>query len=152
MLQTPFSKNALRFLKSQKDEAGCQLKIDEIIRQIYNNVIQTAERKTETVYMFDIGTAEMTQNILGTVQLKTEAPPINGNLNYYSLNITHEDIFKNKDAILNKLSALFPECRVEHKRKRVFIKKNTKSTDKVVDKNNETQSVTTNDFIVVDWS
>ena len=147
MSQTPFSKNTLQSLKSQKDEAGRQLKIDEIVRQIYNNVIKTAERKTETIYIFDIGTAE-SQNILGTVQLKTEAPPINGNISYYSLNITHDDILKNKDAILNKLSTLFPGCRVEHKKKKIFIKI-VKSTDKVVDKDN---AITINDFIVVDWS
>ena len=109
MSLTPFSRENMRTLKSQKDEEGHQRKLEDVVRNIYASAVSFAERTAEITYRFAI------QN---GYQQNVSIPSTIPSNHYQSIQfqITKEFIVGNMDEILTRLRRLFPDCSVEYKK------------------------------------
>ena len=54
MSLTPFSRENMRDLKAQKDEEAHIMKINSVVKQLYEETVRFAERNEETVYKINI--------------------------------------------------------------------------------------------------
>lgn len=154
MSLTPFSRENMRTLKSQKDEEGHQRKLEEVVRNIYASAVSFAERNAETTYRFAFQNGYQ-QN----VSIPSTIPsnyPLN-HLQYISFQITKEFIVGNMDEILTRLHSLFPECSVEYKKVSMARGRDGKdydisNLDEKLRPFIDTTRAQTNEYIVIDWS
>ena len=110
MSLTPFSRENMRALKSQKDEEGHQRKLEQVVRNIYISVVRFAERTTETIYQYRIQNGHYNSvHIPSTI-------PSNNHLESIPFDINKDYIMGNMDEILARLRLLFPDCSVEYKK------------------------------------
>ena len=150
MSLTPFSRENMRTLKSQKDEEGHQRKLEEVVRNIYSSAVSFAERNAETIYRFTIQNGYQ-QNVVIPSTI-----PSNHNLQSI-LHINREYIVKNVDEILTRLRSLFPECSVEYKTVSMAMGRDGKEYDisNLDDKLRpfiDTSRAQTKEYIIIDWT
>lgn len=149
MSLTPFSRETMRTLKSQKDEEGHQRKLEEVVRNIYASAVSFAERNPQTTYRFAI------QN--GYQQNVSIPSTIPSNHLHILLQITKEFIVGNMDEILTRLRSLFPECSVEYKKVSMARGRDGKdydisNLDEKLRPFIDTTRAQTNEYIVIDWT
>jgi hypothetical protein len=93
----PFSRNDLQQLKAKKDEQIRISRIDQVVNQIYSNVI----------------------NLAGTHTIVSTGHGQNQNYeSKYNYQISFPDpkfCENNKDDIINSLKKLFPDCSIDYK-------------------------------------
>ena len=150
MSLTPFSRENMRTLKSQKDEEGHQRKLEEVVRNIYSSAVSFAERNAETIYRFTIQNGYQ-QNVVIPSTI-----PSNHNLQSI-LHINREYIVKNVDEILTRLRSLFPECSVEYKTVSMAMGRDGKEYDisNLDDKLRpfiDIYRAQTKEYIIIDWT
>jgi len=147
MSLTPFSRENMRTLKSQKDEEGHQRKLETIVKDIYTNTVRFAEVSDNTRY---------NRFLLGNNYSSVHVPSIltHSGLNYQ---ITKEFILGNIDEILTRLRILFPECSVEYKKVSMAMGRDGKeydisNLDEKLRPFIDTSRAQTKEYIVIDWS
>jgi len=147
MSLTPFSRENMRTLKSQKDEEGHQRKLETIVKDIYTNTVRFAEVSDNTTY---------NRFLLGNNYSSVHVPSIltHSGLNYQ---ITKEFILGNMDEILTRLRILFPECSVEYKKVSMAMGRDGKeydisNLDEKLRPFIDTSRAQTKEYIVIDWS
>jgi len=151
MSLTPFSRENMRALKSQKDEHGHQRRLEEVVRNIYTSVVRFAERTTKTIYMFRIQNGHYNSvHIPSTI-------PSNNYLESIPFDINKDYIMGNMDEILTRLRSLFPDCSVEYKK--VSMARGSDGKDYDISNLDEklrpfidTARAETKEYIVIDWS
>jgi hypothetical protein len=150
MSLTPFSRENMRTLKSQKDEEGHQRKLEEIVRNIYASAVSFAERTAETTYRFAI------QN---GYQQNVSIPSTIPSNHYQSIQfqITKEFIIGNMDEILTRLRSIFPDCSVEYKKVSMARGRDGKeydisNLDEKLRPFIDVSRAQTNEYIVIDWT
>lgn len=148
MSLTPFSRENMRTLKSQKDEEGHQRKLEKVVKDIYIAAVRLAEQTTESTYRFILAN----NFTCGGVSI----PSITSN-HQLSFQITKEYIVENMDEILSRLRILFPECSVEYKKVSMARGRDGKdydisNLDEKLRPFIDTTRAHTNEYIVIDWS
>ena len=148
MSLTPFSRENMRALKSQKDEEGHQRKLEQVVGNIYTSAVSFAERNVETTYRFAI------QNVYHIWVAIPSIIPSNHNL---QLQINKDYIMGNMDEILTRLRILFPDCSVEYKKVSMARGRDGKdydisNLDEKLRPFIDTARAETNEYIVIDWS
>jgi len=147
MSLTPFSRENMRTLKSQKDEEGHQRKLETIVKDIYTNTVRFAEVSDNTT---------CNRFLLGNNYSSVHVPSIltHSGLNYQ---ITKEFILGNMDEILTRLRILFTECSVEYKKVSMAMGRDGKeydisNLDEKLRPFIDTSRAQTKEYIVIDWS
>ena len=148
MSLTPFSRENMRALMSQKDEEGHQRKLEQVVRNIYTDTVCFAERNTETIYRF---------RIINGYQNWVAIPSIIPSNNNLQLQINKDYIMGNMDEILARLRLLFPDCSVEYKKVSMARGRDGKdydisNLDEKLRPFIDTARAETNEYIVIDWS
>jgi hypothetical protein len=149
MALTPFSRENMRTLKSQKDDEGHQRKLEEVVRNIYASSVSFAERNAEKTYRLAIQNGYQ-----ANVSIPSTIP---SNHLHILLQITKEFIVGNMDEILTRLRILFPECSVEYKKVSMARGRDGKdydisNLDEKLRPFIDTTRAQTNEYIVIDWS
>lgn len=147
MSLTPFSRNAMRGLKEQKDEEAHIMKINSVVKQLYEETVRTAERSQETLYKININR--------GYYHIKL--PSNSNSLYYHDLHIPREYVTEHMEEILTHLRSLFPDCVVEYKKVTLARSRDGKEYDVTTmdDKLRafiDVRQARTEECIVVDWS
>jgi hypothetical protein len=155
MSLTPFSRENMRGLKSQKDEEGHQRRLEEVVRNIYTSAVSFAERNAETTYRFRIQNGNY-----NSVLIPSSIPHSNLHLNSLQsipFQINKDFIVGKMDEILARLRSLFPDCPVEYKK--VSMARGRDGKDYDISKLDEklrpfidTARAETNEYIVIDWT
>jgi hypothetical protein len=150
MSLTPFTRECLRLLNRQKDEEGRGRRLEQIIKEIYTNTVQFAERKSETVYRYSL------INNYNPVSIPSTIPSAH-HLHFIQFPINKEFIVGNMDEILTRLRNLFPDCSVEYKNISMAMGRDGKEYDisSLDDKLRpfiDTSRAQTREYIVIDWS
>jgi hypothetical protein len=137
----PMSRDAMRELKANTEEAVRVQQVKQIVQQVYQAAVQTARSKTETSYNHQVprGPEYQYQNNI--------ANRVNQNI------VTDPFYVKNMPDILVGLQVLFPGCDVTH----TLLSKGTdgkmydisKLDDKVLPFVNRALDQS---YIVIDWS
>jgi hypothetical protein len=145
MSLTPFTREQMRAFKAQKDEETRNLKIDTIVKKIYDEAVRFAELNSETV--FRVKYLNSTDNLNYMIPIST----------YYQLKIKREEVEANKEEILSRLRILFPDSKVEYKKVSIAKGKGGKEFDISTLDDNILQLIdirqsTTEEYIVIDWS
>jgi len=136
MSLTPMSKEVLQSLKNKLETENNTRIINNIITQIYNNVINNAKIKSDTIFEYNLSSI----NNLQIPYVKKLSP------------ISKEFFIANITQILNGLIPLFPDCKVKH------IVYATGQDNKLYDISNVPKTVKLNttienqDYIVIDWT
>lgn len=163
MSLTPFSRETMRALKGQKDEDIKNLKIESVVKQIYEDVVRFAEKNTETLYRVTMPTPisnnAQTRSVnrmsFGHITMPSSIKQNGGCHNTYG--ITLDDVLANMEEILTRLQCLFPDCIIEYKKVSLAMGKDKKEYDistlderirPFIDLNQSW----TNEYIVIDWS
>ena len=149
MALTPFSRENMRTLKSQKDDEGHQRKLEEVVRNIYASSVSFAERNAEKTYRLAIQNGYQ-----ANVSIPSTIP---SNHLHILLQITKEFIVGNMEEILTRLRILFPECSVEYKKVSMARGRDGKdydisNLDEKLRPFIDTTRAQTNEYIVIDWS
>ena len=155
MSLTPFSRENMRKLKSQKDEEGHQRRLEEVVKNFYSSVVCFAERNTETIYRFRIQNGNYT-----SVHIPSCIPHSNLHLNSLQsipFHINKDYIMGNMDEILTRLRSLFPDCSVEYKKVSMARGRDGKdydisNLDEKLRPFIDTTRAETNEYIVIDWT
>ena len=147
MSLTPFSRNAMRGLKEQKDEEAHIMKINSVVKQLYEETVRTAERSQETLYKININR--------GYYHIKL--PSNSNSLYYHDLDIPRQYVTEHMEEILTHLRSLFPDCVVEYKKVTLARSRDGKEYDVTTmdDKLRafiDVRQARTEECIVVDWS
>lgn len=147
MSLTPFSRENIRGLKVNKDEEAHILKINSVVKQLYEETVRFAERNQETVYKFNIN------RDYGYIRL----PSNSNSLHYHNVGIPREYVTAHMDEILIHLCRLFPECCVEYKMVSMARGRDGKEYDisTLDDKLRafiDMRHARTEEFIVIDWT
>jgi hypothetical protein len=147
MSLTPFSRNAMRGLKEQKDEEAHIMKINSLVKQFYEETVRTAERSQETVYKININR--------GYYPIKL--PSNSNSLYYHDLDIPRQYVTEHMEEILTHLRSLFPDCVVEYKKVTLARSRDGKEYDISTADNTirpfiHIHQSRTEECIVVDWS
>ena len=107
MSLTPFSRENMRDLKEQKDEEAHIMKINSVVKQLYEETVRTAERSQETLYKINMSNR-------GYYHIKL--PSNSNSLYYHDLDIPRQYVTEHMEEILTHLRSLFPDCVVEYKK------------------------------------
>ena len=149
MALTPFSRERMRMLKSEKDAELQGIIVEKVVTYIYSYAVNFAEKNSETRYRIDIHT----NGCFGSISLKSSSPLKHEHWNM----IKPEDIVRNMDEILARLRVLFPDCSVEYK-KLSFIKgADGKDYDVLTLDDNarpfiDMTRAKTDEYVIIDWS
>jgi len=154
MSLTPFSRENMRALKSQKDEHGHQRRLEEVVRTIYTSAVSFAERNAETTYRFRILNGNY-----NSVHIPSSTQHLNHlhTLQSIPFQINKDYIMVNMDEILTRLRSLFPECSVEYKKVSMARGRDGKdydisNLDEKLRPFIDTTRAETNEYIVIDWN
>ena len=147
MSLTPFSRENMQDLKAQKDEEAHIMKINSVVKQLYEETVRFAERNQETVYKININ-----RNYYH-IQL----PSNSNSLYYHDLHITREYVTEHMEEILTHLRSLFPDCYVEYKKITLARGIDGKeydisTTDNTIRPFIHMHQTTTNESIMIDWT
>ena len=150
MSLTPFSRETMRTLKSQKDEEGHQRRLEEVVRNIYTSAVSFAERNTETTYRFAIQSGHYNSVLIPSIV------PSN-HLQSIPFHINKDYIMGNMDEILTRLRILFPDCSVEYKKVSMARGRDGKdydisNLDEKLRPFIDTARAETKEYIVIDWT
>ena len=148
MSLTPFSRENMRDLKAQKDEESHIMKINSVVKQLYEETVRFAERKQETVYKI---------NMSNRGYYHVKLPSNSNSLYYHDLDIPREYVKAHMDEILIHLCRLFPDCGVEYKMVSMARGRDGKEYDisTLDDKLRafiDMRQARTEEFIVIDWT
>ena len=143
----PFSRENMQDLKAQKDEEGHIMKINSVVKQLYEETVRFAERNQETVYKINMNR--------GYQHIKL--PSNSNSLYYHDLDIPREYVKAHMDEILIHLCRLFPECGVEYKKVSMARGRGGKEYDisTLDDKLRafiDMRQARTEEIIVIDWT
>ena len=138
----------MRAFKAQKDEETRNLKIDTIVKKIYDEAVRFAELNSETVFRV---------KYVSTFDALPALPYMLPPSTYYQLKIGRDDVEPNKEEILSRLRILFPDSKVEYKKVSIAKGKGGKEFDISTLDDNILQLIdirqsTTEEYIVIDWS
>jgi hypothetical protein len=145
MSLTPFSRNAMRGLKEQKDEEAHIMMINSIVKGLYTEAVRFAERNQETVYKIIINKS------YNSIKLPS-------NSSYpHDLGIPREYATEHMEEILTHLRSLFPDCSIEYKKVSMARGRDGKEYDisALDDKMRpfiDVRQARTEEFIVIDWT
>jgi hypothetical protein len=162
MSLVPFSRETMRALKAQKDEEIKILKIESVVKQIYEDVVRFAEKNTETLYRVTMPTPITNHVQPRTVRMSFGSIVMPSNIKQNDRchpihAITLDDILANMEEILARLRSVFPDCLIEYKKVSLAMGKDKKEYDistlderirPFIDLNQSW----TNEYIVIDWS
>jgi hypothetical protein len=149
MSLTPFSRNAMRELKANKDEEAHIMMINLLVKQFYQETVRFAERNKQTFYKININN----NNSYYSIKL-----PSNSNSSYpHDLGIPREYATEHMEEILTHLRNLFPDCVVEYKKVSMARGRDGKEYDisALDDKMRpfiDVRQARTEEHIVIDWS
>ena len=148
MSLTPFSRQTMRGLKANKDEEAHIMKINLVVKQLYEETVRFAEINEETQYKIN-----MNNRAYSHIQL----PSNSNSLNHHNLHITREYVTEHMEEILTHLRSLFPECSVEYKKVTLARGKDGKEYDVTTmdDKLRvfiDMRIARTEECIVIDWT
>jgi hypothetical protein len=137
----------MRGLKEQKDEEAHIMKINSVVKQLYEETVRTAERSQETLYKININR--------GYYHIKL--PSNSNSLYYHDLDIPRQYVTEHMEEILTHLRSLFPDCVVEYKKVTLARSRDGKEYDVTTmdDKLRafiDVRQARTEECIVVDWS
>ena len=147
MSLTPFSRNAMRELKANKDEEAHTMMINSVIQQFYQDTVRFAERNEKTIYKININRA------YSNIKL-----PSNSNSSFqHALHISIEYVTEHMEEILTHLRSLFPDCLVEYKKVTLARSRDGKEYDVTTmdDKLRafiDVRQARTEECIVIDWT
>ena len=148
MSLTPFSRENMRALKLGKDEEAHIMKINSVVKQLYEETVRFAERNEETIYKINMSNR-------GYYNVKL---PSNSNSSYHhDLHIPMGYVTEHIEEILTHLRSLFPECSVEYKKVSMARGRDGKEYDisALDDKMRpfiDVRQARTEEHIVIDWS
>jgi len=148
MSLTPFSREAMRELKINKDEEAHIMKINSVVKQIYEETVRFAERNQETVYKINMSNR-------GYYHIKL--PSNSNSLSYHDLHIPREYVTEHMEEILTHLHSLFPDCSVEYKKVSMVRGRDGKEYD-ISEMDNkmrpfiDVRQARTEEHIVIDWT
>lgn len=171
MSLVPFSRETMRALKSQKDDEIKKMKIESVVKQIYEDAVRFAEKNSETLYQV-IMSSNSAQNALQprTLQTRSVTRVSFGNITLPSnikqndrfqsdrvYGISLEDVATNMEEILSHLRSLFPDCLIEYKKVSLAMGKDQKEYDiSTLDERIrpfiDLNALWTNEYITIDWS
>lgn len=106
-----FSRVNMRALKSLNDEENNSLKIDAIVKQLYEETVRFAENNVDAVFR-----KELLNNggNYGYIERHSFIKPFDPRT--LRSGISYDDILRNIEEILNRLRNLFPDCDVVYKK------------------------------------
>ena len=148
MSLTPFSRENMRDLKAQKDEEAHIMKINSVVKQLYEETVRFAERNEETVYKI---------NMSNRGYYHVKLPSNSNSLYYHDLDIPREYVKAHMDEILIHLCRLFPDCSIEYKKVSMVWGRDGKEHDisTLDDKLRafiDMRQARTEEIIVIDWT
>ena len=147
MSLTPFSRDAMRELKANKDEEAHIMRINSVVKQLYEDTVRFAERNEETIYKINMNR--------GYQHIKL---PSNSNSSYHhDLHIPMGYVTEHIEEILTHLRSLFPDCSVEYKkvsmaRGRDGIEYDITTMDNILLSFIDVRQARTEEHIVIDWT
>lgn len=148
MSLTPFSRQTMRGLKEQKDEEAHIMKINSVVKQLYEETVRFAEINEETQYKIN-----MINKFYNSIKL-----PSNSNSLYnHNLQITTEYVREHMEEILTHLRRLFPDCSIEYKkvsmvRGRDGREYDVTTMDSILKSFVDMRMARTEECIVIDWT
>jgi hypothetical protein len=152
----------MRALKAQKDEEIKNLKIESIVKQIYESVVCFAEKNTETLYRVTMPTPITNHVQPRTVRMSFGAITMPSSIKqnggcHPTHGITLDDVLANMEEILTHLRSLFPDCLIEYKKVSLAMGKDKKEYDiSTLDERSrpfiDPNQSWTNEYITIDWS
>lgn len=173
MSLVPFSRETMRALKSQKDDELKKMKIETIVKQIYEDVVRFAEKNPETLYRVTMpsNSPPIAQNAIGLnaqsrsvnrvsfgyITLPSNIKPNDRIQNDRVYGISLDDVVTNIEDILSHLRSLFPDCLVEYKKVSLAMGIDKKeydisTLDEKIRPFINVNASWTNEYITIDWS
>ena len=153
MSLTPYSRESMRAFKVERDEQIKNMKIDFIVKLIYEEAVRFAETNTTTIYKRNLG--EYNNLPFGSIAAPSRA--LNQQHGAPWLAVTKDSVIENMEQVLTRLRILFPDCSVEYKKIPTAIGRDGKEYDisalndkllPFIDVNRTNIS----ENIVIDWS
>jgi len=165
MSLTPYSRDLMRSFKAEKDLEIKNLKIESIVKQVYERAVRFAETDTSTIYKYTLRDENdrhhgyiapndrhhgyITVHFKGSIQ--QNGSPIE------NVQVKKDDIVKNMEEILSRLRILFPDCSVDYKKVSMATGRDGKEYDISVLDDKLRQFIDLNraiitENIVIDWS
>jgi hypothetical protein len=161
MSLTPYTRESMRAFKAEKDEEIKNMKIDFIVKLIYEGAVRFAEFDKSTIYKYNLGNhlgnpVDDNNVSYGTITIPSRVlnPLQRGGL---TASVTKSNIIENMEQILTRLRSLFIDCSVEYKKISTATGRDGKEYDisalddklrPFIDVNRAKIS----DNIVIDWS
>jgi hypothetical protein len=148
MSLTPFSRQTMRGLKANKDEEAHIMKINLVVKQLYEETVRFAEINEETQYKIN-----MINKFYNSIKL-----PSNSNSLYnHNLQITTEYVREHMEEILTHLRRLFPDCSVEYKKVTLVKGRDGReydvtTMDSILKSFVDMRIARTEECIVIDWT
>jgi hypothetical protein len=148
MSLTPFSRDAMRELKANKDEEAHILMINSVVKQLYEETLRFAERTRETVYKI---------NMINKSYNSSKLPSNSNTSFHHNLQIASEYVREHMEEILTHLRRLFPDCSVEYKkvsmaRGRDGIEYDITTMDNILLSFIDVRQGRTEEYIMIDWT
>ena len=148
MSLTPFSRQTMRGLKEQKDEEAHIMKINSVVKQLYEETVRFAEINEETQYKI---------NMINKFYNSIKIPSNSNSLYNHNLQITTEYVREHMEEILTHLRRLFPDCSIEYKkvsmvRGRDGREYDVTTMDSILKSFVDMRMARTEECIVIDWT
>lgn len=148
MSLTPFSRQTMRGLKEQKDEEAHIMKINSVVKQLYEETVRFAEINEETQYKI---------NMINKCYNSIKLPSNSNSLYNHNLQITTEYVREHMEEILTHLRRLFPDCSIEYKkvsmvRGRDGREYDVTTMDSILKSFVDMRMARTEECIVIDWT
>ena len=149
MSLNPMNADSMRTLHSSFQSAERHLKINTVVKHVYQMAIIQAERHGKSRYVFAI---PFTASASTTVELPSSQGFIS-----YPIYIYNKDIIENMDAILEELRNLFQGQSVEYKLATMMTLRNGREEDistlaKEIDSYTDPNYLRKEQQIIIDWS
>ena len=148
MSLTPFSRENMRALKGGKDEEAHIMKINSVVKQLYEETVRFAEINEETQYKI---------NMINKCYNSIKLPSNSNSLYNHNLQITTEYVREHMEEILTHLRRLFPDCSIEYKkvsmvRGRDGREYDVTTMDSILKSFVDMRMARTEECIVIDWT
>jgi hypothetical protein len=153
MSLTPYSRDVMRSFKAEKDWGIKNMKIDSIVKKIYEEAVWFAETDKSTIYNHNLGDRN---NIYHSYKPYYINVPSRVSKQQNVL-VTKGDIIENMEEILSGLRILFPDCSVDYKKVSMATGRDGKEYDISVLDDKLRPFIDVNrakitENIVIDWS
>ena len=148
----PMNADSMRTLHSSFESAERQLKINTVVKHVYQMAIIQAERHGKSRYVFAIPFTASASTTFGKVELPSSQGFIS-----YPIYIYNKDIIENMDAILEELRNLFQGQSVEYKIATMMTSRNGReedisTLDREIDSYTDPNDLRKEQQIIIDWS